>query len=104
MENFTMNDEIVLLETTYNDEEIVVKAYEPNKGEWVIWADTKDGEPYLDISTNLVGDDLLDAVWVERGTFASDIAIMLEESDKLGLNDCCVEYDYVTYHKYDILF
>lgn len=67
----------------------------------MIYLESEDGEPYIDLNKQLVGYPLMDAVWIENGDIEESIASKLNFLEKTDFEK---KQGYNTYTMYNIKY
>lgn len=94
------HDENVITKINFDDEVLVIKLISDGGFENFLYADTEDGESYVDISTNIENNKLLNAIWVKKGEIEEKIADMLP--DFLHKSNAITKNGFNQYIKYDL--
>ncbi len=103
-ENYAQMDEDtnenILTKIIFDDENLFIKLISDGGFENFLYAETEDGESYLDISTNLEGNMLLNAIWVKKGGIEEKLADLLK--DFLDKTSTLTKNGFNEYIKYDL--
>lgn len=105
-ENFSINENKQyygqICEVEIDDETLSIIYHEVSPFEISLYAETLDGEPYVDITTIIPTNSLLDAVWVKIDSLEEGIANELISKGILVSTSATTRSGFNTYRKYDL--
>ena len=92
------------LNIKYDNENLIIKYIKNSPSDIIIYVDTTDGESYIDISTNLRENPLIDAVWVEYSSTNLEIAKIMVDNNLIEETDRKTNSGYNNYLMFNVLF